>query len=769
MKTQKKKTSRIERLEHYLNKEEFQRVLDEYTKLYTSEEILPEEEQKRVSAILEKAKRGIQRNEIETILRNTQKLLASDKIDEAETELNKATEKIGLYEGDKKEDLEELAQRNKEMINKSRIDKIFTNIKKLCEKEDWSLILSLYDEIVCTYKEESIRYIYEFIQEKIRQKAKNYLESNFNKYIGFITDISNNSTFGDIARQIKDDDSKKLKKQIEERTKDKDFKNARNILEEKRILLDELEAKSIQEHITLCEEKVQKQAFIEKVSDINEALKLHDIEKAKELRVQVGSNPQADEETLTGLDEKIQEEEKAITREKNDYLLPQPLYNFEWFNISKSGIKNDGEDADPLIMADPKRNWGVIGVFDGMGGAGARKYIHKKTNIEHTSAWWASRCVKDAVESIIEKRIKEDIGIDPIQYLESNLHNAIKEKLDLEIENFPNTSSIMSKMIRKLPTTMALCVYYIDKNNNVTINSYWAGDSRVYLFDGEHVTFLTIDDANAPNNDPFSPANMDLAMNNAICQDQDFRINKSTIEIKLDRSKPFLLMAATDGCFGYFKNPILFEKTIRESLLKSSNWEQWPNEIQNAIIKNGKQDDLSMAMVAIGVSDNDFCLFKEKMTTHLSAEIFSSYRDWESSTKEKKEKIQKEIEELNTLLEISKKKKEECIKRNGDIGMAWNESSTSLSRLMSLIPAVRKIIDIEKINSIVQSEQTTCEEDEKNSGNDSQRKQQEISEKKNVLEKLLLDMEEENNRWYEKYKDQGYIHIILINSDNNSI
>mgnify|MGYP003307775845 CR=1 FL=1 len=153
------------------------------------------------------------------------------------------------------------------------------------------------------------------------------------------------------------------------------------------------------------------------------------------------------------------------------------------FNVEKK--KDAGEDADPTLDADINRSWGVLAVYDGMGGAGARKYTHKDTQEEHTSAYWASRYVKGAIEELIKLR---PIGVNPVEYLESNMHVAIKQCLDKEISNFPSaSSSAVSKLLAKLPTTMALCVYEI-VDENLNVSCYWAGDSRVYMFDGEKLT-----------------------------------------------------------------------------------------------------------------------------------------------------------------------------------------------------------------------------------------------------------------------------------------
>ena len=73
-------------------------------------------------------------------------------------------------------------------------------------------------------------------------------------------------------------------------------------------------------------------------------------------------------------------------------------------------------------------------MFDGLGGAGARKYKHADTGEEHTSAWWASRYVKEAVETLMSSRVK---GESPITFLEANLKDSIVNKRNEVIKHFP--------------------------------------------------------------------------------------------------------------------------------------------------------------------------------------------------------------------------------------------------------------------------------------------------------------------------------------------
>ena len=62
------------------------------------------------------------------------------------------------------------------------------------------------------------------------------------------------------------------------------------------------------------------------------------------------------------------------------------------FNLAK--IPNQGEDSDPILRDGP--DLGLIGVFDGMGGAGGT--VYETPDGPRTGAYLASRVARDVVE-----------------------------------------------------------------------------------------------------------------------------------------------------------------------------------------------------------------------------------------------------------------------------------------------------------------------------------------------------------------------------------
>src|SRR5437879_2179910 len=60
----------------------------------------------------------------------------------------------------------------------------------------------------------------------------------------------------------------------------------------------------------------------------------------------------------------------------------------------------EGEDADPLVSISSLWDHGLIGVFDGMGGAGSA--VHMYRGVKHTGAYIASRLAREVVETFFK-------------------------------------------------------------------------------------------------------------------------------------------------------------------------------------------------------------------------------------------------------------------------------------------------------------------------------------------------------------------------------
>ena len=249
-------------------------------------------------------------------------------------------------------------------------------------------------------------------------------------------------------------------------------------------------------------------------------------------------------------------------------------------------IDNEGEDAPPLLTSQEKGS--VIGVFDGMGGAGAE--VYQETEQKHTGAYFASRTVKDIVEQFLQDSTAHDNGTEA---LSNSMKEIIKAGLQKKRETLKGSKSLLtSKMIKTLPTTMAVSIIS-NKEDKWNIQVFWAGDSRVYLLNpNTGLSQLTKDDLRIEQ-DPFQNLYSDSRLNNMINLSQDFTINCKEYETEL----PCLVLAATDGCFGYLPSPMHFEGLLLETMFASNSIDEWKLKLIEKL-KEIACDDCTMSLIS---------------------------------------------------------------------------------------------------------------------------------------------------------------------------
>ena len=248
-----------------------------------------------------------------------------------------------------------------------------------------------------------------------------------------------------------------------------------------------------------------------------------------------------------------------------------------------------GEDSNPLFLV--KDDFCAVGVFDGMGGSGATTCVSDFGN-DHTKAYVASRIIKEAISNYLSNTEPySDINAEGIL-------NTAKSRLEQEKSNFPTKASgLRSKLVRDYPTTLAIVTYEQKENGMSIINSYWAGDSRNYLWNSEGFYQISKDDLDVEN-DPLENLRNDGALSNCICSDRTFQINNKNVNV----TGPFVIISATDGCFGYFPTPMHFHEVLLTGLKLSGNISEWENYVKEKICKV-TGDDISLSLCAIGYED----------------------------------------------------------------------------------------------------------------------------------------------------------------------
>lgn len=652
---------------------------------------------------------------------------------------------ISLYVGEKSKEFQVTIDNLKKEIKKQEIATITSEINKLVDKGEIKEALSLFDVKTRKYSIVDLSETDSFLRKKVDDLIYSLLDSEKTEdAVAIIQSLKlveqyKSLSFVDDYNQLV---QKKIAGKIEGFIKSLKLIDADNLLSKNQ---DFLPAKIIAEfRKRINDENINK--FAKTIESFDNAIANGLVEEAETCIAKASSCKYVDKSILDGKKLILEDLKKRIKTEKS-FEKEIPLLIMPWFNEPKK--RDAGEDADPLCLARKDRTWGVLGVFDGMGGAGARKYVHKDTGEEHTAAYWASRIVKSSVEVLLNER---PVGKDPIEYIEENLHNTIVEKLNDAIVNFPSASTTMSKMIRKLPTTLALCAFKVE-DDFVDIRCYWAGDSRVYLLTKNGVTLLTIDDADAPDGDPFSPANMDLAMNNTVCQDREFRINKSVLKLKLEKGNPFVLIPCTDGCFGYYKNPIEFESMLRSQLLNSSDEANWSENIKKAIIENIQQDDFSMSIISVGASS--FVELKNYLSFTKGNNLFDSYFEWRKGIINGIVSLQNQIEECNEQMSEIRDKKEKLIETSKQCDedldlfmLKWREQEEIAKRYDVNLGSIEGSNAYIAIKNMIDNNNNSLA----SLDNEFENIHNKWIKLKGGLEDLQLESDKRNNEWYEKYK-----------------
>lgn len=237
---------------------------------------------------------------------------------------------------------------------------------------------------------------------------------------------------------------------------------------------------------------------------------------------------------------------------------------------------------------------GIIAVFDGCGGSGAR--THEEYG-NHSEAYMASRICAGALYECMQAELTNIQ--DPVEFVRKTVVPHLGQAVRANAPAY--RSGIRIKGMRTLPTTMAAALIRTEPKNMLSVTPIWAGDSRVYILDSTGLSQLTVDDSNQP--DPMEGLYDDGTLTNVICQDQPIRLNCRTLTLK----PPFMVITATDGCFGYVSTPMEFEGMILHTLLESENVAQWEENLRKLVAQYAG-DDHTLCLASFGYGDYETLL-----------------------------------------------------------------------------------------------------------------------------------------------------------------
>ena len=306
------------------------------------------------------------------------------------------------------------------------------------------------------------------------------------------------------------------------------------------------------------------------------------------------------------------------------------------FNLGK--IPDQGEDSDPILRDGP--DLGLLGVFDGMGGAGGT--VYETPEGRRTGAYLASRIARDVVEQRMLDLLEPDWHLNgkaAARNLQHSVQQALKQRLQ---ELNPAPSGLRSRLIRALPTTMALIALQRTQPGGPIWAGYvfWAGDSRAYVFDSRGARQLTTDDLRDAG-DALVNLRRDSVVSNAMSADTEFHVNYRRVELQA----PFLAVCATDGCFGYVRTPMHFEHLMLDCLLEARSTAAWSSALQ-AEIAAVTGDDAAMSTLGVGADFKEF----QKLFAPRVAELASEFIEPLDEVSDAVTRVEHELDALRSRL-----------------------------------------------------------------------------------------------------------------------
>lgn len=264
-----------------------------------------------------------------------------------------------------------------------------------------------------------------------------------------------------------------------------------------------------------------------------------------------------------------------------------------------SAKSEDGsEDSSPLVVLRSRGDGSVTltgAVCDGVGGAGSSTVLLEEGScrVERTQAFIASRLVRRVVAELA-------LGGHSLEA------QSLKPKLVKAFEDFKreyireDPGALRGSMVKTLPSTLAYFQCLIDRSDRsgrLRLVTGWAGDSRIYVITPRSgLAQVTRDDVGPE--DAFDQLKFDPPTTNVVNGSGPFDVHRLSVTVEA----PCIVIAATDGLFGYLPTPGSLELLVLDELNLSVDIASFARSMCRRV-EEIAADDVSFVVAMIGFGD----------------------------------------------------------------------------------------------------------------------------------------------------------------------
>lgn len=261
------------------------------------------------------------------------------------------------------------------------------------------------------------------------------------------------------------------------------------------------------------------------------------------------------------------------------------------FVISREMGEGRGEDS---FYSAQLPDSAVSAVFDGCGGLGSRMYPDYS---RRTGAYMAARAASGALHDWYHASAGGRDGQSG-PALAGRITEYLDGALRVVHDHAGDPGRIFGTMVRDFPTTAAIALAR-SAGEEIEVDCFWAGDSRIYLLDRQGLAQLTRDDVYG--NDAMTNLRSDGALSNVISSDRKYELHAGR-PLRIREEEPCIIFAATDGCFGYLPSPMDFEDVLLHCLLQARAPEDFRQRLDTSI-RAVAGDDFTLALMSFGFGD----------------------------------------------------------------------------------------------------------------------------------------------------------------------